>query len=34
MSGPLAELRGGHVVVFHVKILPVTVDNVSKGFTF
>ena len=33
-GGPLVELRGGHVVVFHVKVLQVTVDNVSKGFTF
>ena len=39
MSGPLLELRGGHVVVFQVKVLQVTlvrqlVDNVSEGFTF
>ena len=35
MSGPLLELRGGHVVVFQVKVLQVTlvrqlVDNVSE----
>ena len=36
MSGPLLELRGGHMVVFQVKVLQVTlvrqlVDNVSKA---
>ena len=39
MSGPLLELRGGHVVVFQVKVLQVTlvrqlVDDVSERFTF
>ena len=39
MSGPLLELRGGHVVVFQVKVLQVTlvrqlVGNVSECFTF
>ena len=35
MSGPLLELRGGHVVVFHLKVRQVTqvrqhINNVSK----
>ena len=39
MSGPLLELRGGHMVVFQVKVLQVKlvrqfVDNVSDCFTF
>ena len=39
MSGPLLALRGGHVVVFQVKVLEVTlviqlVDDVSECFTF
>ena len=39
MSGPLLELRGGHMVVLQVKVLQVTfvrqlVHNVSDCFTF
>ena len=39
MSGPLLELRGGHMAVFQVKVLQVTlvrqlVENVSECFTF
>ena len=39
MSGLLLELRGGHMVVFQVKVLQVApvrqlVDNVSECFTF
>ena len=39
MSGPLLELRGGHMVVFQVKVLQFTlvrqlVENVSECFTF
>ena len=39
VSGPLLELRGGHMVVFQVKVLQVTlvrqlVDHVPESFTF
>ena len=39
MSRPHLELRGGHMVVFQVKVLQVTllrqlVDNVSECFIF